>query len=95
MGQNMFQIGTKNTLKQLKKHNSKNLPNNLQSGFFVTENVSIILTLSSLPGTRKKTLEIFLVGLFEKNLRGVVCLKNFFCFQMLPTSPFIPGMYVF
>ena len=70
MGQNMFQIGTKNTLKQLKKHNiTKNLPNNLPSGFFVTENVSIILTLSSLPGTREKTLEIFLVGLFEKNLR--------------------------
>jgi hypothetical protein len=42
----------------------------LPSGFFVTEIVSIILTLSSFPGTRERTLEIFLGGLFETNLRG-------------------------
>jgi hypothetical protein len=71
MSQNKDQIRTKITLKQLKKHNiNENLPNNLPSGFFLTENVSIILTLSSLPGTREKTLEIFLVGVFETNLRG-------------------------
>jgi hypothetical protein len=35
--------------------------------FFVTGNVSMILNLSSLPGTREKPLEIFLGGLFEIN----------------------------
>jgi hypothetical protein len=63
---------------------------------FVTENVSMILTLSKPPVTRGKTLEIFLGGLFEKNLKGVGCRKNWVFFsQFLPTYPFIPAMYAF
>jgi hypothetical protein len=43
-------------------------PNNLPPGcFFVNEDVSMILTLLNLPGTREKFLEIFLEELFEKN----------------------------
>ena len=40
----------------------------------------MILTLSSLPGTREKTLEIFPGGLFEKDLSGVGCRENCFFF---------------
>jgi hypothetical protein len=72
-------------------------PNNLPPGFFVNENVSMILTLLKLPRTREKPLEIFPGELFDKNvfLGEAVCRTNWvFFYQFLPTHPLIPVMYV-
>jgi hypothetical protein len=50
----------------------------------------MILTLSIFPGTREKTLEIFLGGLFEKNLREAVGKTGFFFFKACQLLSFYP-----